>query len=236
MDSVLSVLLSFLRRLRFTGYYIKRFVGRWVLLLAFRGRKLFQVARRRPWPGEPGTSRFRLKPRPTEPSFPCARASTTHSVLGGSAVSREHVVAGSAVPAPVSLHDLEHTPRQTTTATPSASSHMHEPLSPPTDHGSRRGRSSSSIMVVVQDPSTESLSITSSIASDIHEESPQLSPTASSVLSDFYLPEGRFLQMIRSDQIPRYSNAMPILPRSETSYYEVKPLTTVFPYFEEQNP
>ena len=31
MVSVLNVLLSFLRRLRFTGDYIKRFVGRWVL-------------------------------------------------------------------------------------------------------------------------------------------------------------------------------------------------------------
>ncbi|KAI0248226.1 hypothetical protein BJV78DRAFT_1237680 [Lactifluus subvellereus] len=158
MDSVLSVLLSFLRRLRFTGDYIKRVVGRWVLLLAFLGRRSTRSAWLHTWPGEPGT--FRLKPRPAEPSFPCARASTTHSVLGGSAVSRENVVAGSVVPAPVSLH--EHAPRQTTTTTPSAPSYMHEPLSPPTDHGSRRGQSSSSVIVEAQNPSTESFPITSS--------------------------------------------------------------------------
>ncbi|KAI0250654.1 hypothetical protein BJV78DRAFT_1217759, partial [Lactifluus subvellereus] len=201
MDSVLSVLLSFLRRLRFTGYCIKRFVGRWVLLLAFLGRR------------STGPT-FRLKPKPADPSFPCAWASTTHSVLGGSAVSREYVVAGSAVPAPVTAVSLhEHAPRQTTTTTPPASLYMHEPLSPPTDHGSRRGQSSSSVVVGVQNPSTESLPITSStspppltneppaigslttysspvpITSEIHEESSQLYPTASSVISEFYPPE-----------------------------------------------
>ncbi|KAI0250650.1 hypothetical protein BJV78DRAFT_544493 [Lactifluus subvellereus] len=112
---------------------------------------------------------------------------------------------------------------------------MHEPLSPPTDHRSRRGQSSSSVVEEVQNPPTESLPITSSIASGIlvHEEPPQLSPTASSVLPDSYLPEGRFVQSIDSDLIPRYSKGFTI-PRDETSYH-VKPLTTVFPYFEEHS-
>ena len=199
MVSVLNVLLYFLRRLRFTGDYIKRFVGRWVLLLAFIGRRSSTGAWLRTWPGDP-------TPNPAEPSFPCARASTTQSVSDGSAVSREYVVAGCAVPAPVSLQ--EHAPRQTTTITQSASPYGHEPSTSPTDHGSRREQSSSSVVVEVQSPSTESLPITSPIPSYIHEEYPQPSPTASSVISDLDLPEGRILQVIHSEQLPRYSKAI----------------------------
>ncbi|KAI0248228.1 hypothetical protein BJV78DRAFT_826291 [Lactifluus subvellereus] len=141
---------------------------------------------------------------------------------------------------------------------PSPATYTHEPLSPPTDHSSRRRRSSGSVAVNIQNPSTESLASSSSplpltneplaigiptahsspisIAPEIHEGSPQPSPTASSVISEFFLPEGRFLQLIHSDQVPRYLKETTI-PRDETSYY-VKPLTTVFPYFEfeEQNP
>jgi hypothetical protein len=110
---------------------------------------------------------------------------------------------------------------------PSASSYAHEPLSPPTDHSSRRRRSSGSVALNIQTPSTASLaSPTSPLpltneplavdtpathsspvsnASEICEESPQPSPTASSMILDFDLPEGRILQVIHSDQIPRYS-------------------------------
>jgi hypothetical protein len=42
------------------------------------------------------------------------------------------------------------------------------------------------------------------VPADILEDAP-LSPTTSSVISDFYLPEGRFIALIHSDQVPRYS-------------------------------
>jgi hypothetical protein len=50
---------------------------------------------------------------------------------------------------------------------------------------------------------------------------------------DFILPEGRFVQLINSDQISRYAKVATI-PRVET-VYDVKPLTTEFPYFHEPN-
>ena len=106
---------------------------------------------------------------------------------------------------------------------PSASPYTHEPLSPPTDHSSRRRRSSGSVAFNIENPSTASLasspspppltneplvigtpSVPGSPAPEIHDELPQPSPTASSVISDFYLPPGRVLQLIHSDQIPRY--------------------------------
>ena len=83
-----------------------------------------------------------------------------------------------------------------------------------------------SVISNVQNPSTESLQTTSINAREITEEpisvdtsthvshhiSPsdraeaasQNSPTTSSAASVFVLPEGRYLQMINSDQVPRY--------------------------------
>ncbi|KAI0250621.1 hypothetical protein BJV78DRAFT_542695 [Lactifluus subvellereus] len=124
---------------------------------------------------------------------------------------------------------------------PSPSSHT-QPLSPPSDHSSRRRWSSESVDVTIQHPSTESLAPPSSPPSstneplasspvtnapEIHEELSQPRLTAPSVISDLYLPEGRFLQLIHSDQIPRYSKENTI-PRDETPYY-VRRLTTEFP-------
>ena len=112
---------------------------------------------------------------------------------------------------------------------PSASSiYTHQPLSPPTTAVRRRG-SSTSYIVDVQYPSTESLPISSTTNPPISEEplaiepttahplpdSPVVhhhdepvpgSPTSSNAPSmDYYLPEGRFVQLINSDQIPRYT-------------------------------
>jgi hypothetical protein len=42
------------------------------------------------------------------------------------------------------------------------------------------------------------------VPADILEDAP-LSPTTSSVISDFYLPEGRFIHLIHSGQLSRYS-------------------------------
>jgi hypothetical protein len=50
---------------------------------------------------------------------------------------------------------------------------------------------------------------------------------------DLNWPEGRLVQLINSDQIPRYEKNATI-PRVETAY-DVQPLTTEFPYFPEPN-
>jgi hypothetical protein len=104
--------------------------------------------------------------------------------------------------------------------------YTHEPLSPPIDHRSNRRQSTGSVALGVVGPSTDSLPLTSwspppltsesfPIGSPTAHSSPvsvpadildaPLSPTTSSVISDFYLPEGRFIALIHSDQVPRYS-------------------------------
>ena len=106
---------------------------------------------------------------------------------------------------------------------PSASSaYTHEPLSPPINE-IRRRQSSTSFVVDVQFPSTESLPISPSTTNaPVTEEplalesttahsspdSPVIPGTPASSIAetlDYYLPEGRFVQLINSDQIPRYT-------------------------------
>jgi hypothetical protein len=118
-------------------------------------------------------------------------------------------------------------------------------------------RQSSLIVVDIQNPSTESLPISSfamdpstdhsspdSPAVDLHDEPPLGSPTSSDLtLENIILPEGRFVQLINSDQIPRYEKnatmqvGYTILslhtyascrPRMETAF-DVRPLMTEFP-------
>lgn len=104
---------------------------------------------------------------------------------------------------------------------PSPSSYSHEPLSPPLDRHNKK-RSSTSLVFNVQNPSTESLPISSvmnpqplteepfgidsatahSSPVDLHDEGLIHSPTS---CSDHLLPEGRFVQLINSDQVPRYT-------------------------------
>ena len=101
---------------------------------------------------------------------------------------------------------------------PSASTaYTHQPLSPPT-----RTLSSTSYDVDVQNPSTESLSMSPSANNSITEEPLAIEPatTHSSPDSSAHdelvpgsptssnaeqLPEGRFVQLIHSDQVPRYT-------------------------------
>jgi len=130
-------------------------------------------------------------------------------------------------------------------------------LSPSPMDEIRREVSLTSFVVDVQNPSTESLPTslwtTNPIADEpvamesatVHSspDSPVVdqrdgpvpgSPTSSNAATlDYYLPEGRFVQLINSDQIPRYDKDA-VIPRVETSY-DVKPLTTTFPYFPEPN-
>ena len=109
-----------------------------------------------------------------------------------------------------------------------SSTYRHQPLGPPTSNGVRR-RQTSTIMVDVQNPSTESLPTTPLATSpplteeplamesatahsppdspvvDQHDEPVPDSPTSSDAETvDYYLPEGRFVQLFNSDQIPRY--------------------------------
>ena len=114
-----------------------------------------------------------------------------------------------------------------------SSSHTHEPRSPSPTHENRRKYST--IMLDVQNPSTDSLPNSSSInpiqltdepsamdsltahsspdsaAVDLPDERhyEPSSPTSSNHPTlDFFIPEGRFLQLIHSEQVPRYTKAV----------------------------
>jgi len=108
---------------------------------------------------------------------------------------------------------------------PSPSSYTHEPLSPPSIRNNKK-RSSTSLVFNVQNPSTDSLPISSTVnppalteepfaidsatahsspvitPADLHDEGHIRSLTS---LTDYLLPEGRFVQLINSDQVPRYT-------------------------------
>jgi hypothetical protein len=112
------------------------------------------------------------------------------------------------------------------------SSHPHALVNVTGVHG-HLAQSSTSVVVEVENPSTESLprgqsadsptlqeepysigsptlhSSPSSKPSDLPEESSQHTSTAS-LISDFELPDGRFLQMIVSEQIPRYTKKITV--------------------------
>ena len=92
-------------------------------------------------------------------------------------------------------------------------------------HGNCEGQSSTSVVVEIQNPAIDSLPISSSTylpqladepfaidsatfhspPADLHDESSQDSPIISSPTSGYSLPEGRFVQLIHSDQVPRYT-------------------------------
>ncbi|KAH9003499.1 hypothetical protein EDB86DRAFT_2826626 [Lactarius hatsudake] len=119
---------------------------------------------------------------------------------------------------------------------PSATPHTDAQLSPPGISGFRSRRSSTtSVVVEVVNPSTDSLphrfftgepplteepytighlSVVDTL--DLREGLPEHNPatSSSSVTSDFDLPYGRFLQMIHSEQVPRYSKDVTVqVPR-----------------------
>src|SRR6266404_3127144 len=118
---------------------------------------------------------------------------------------------------------------------PSVTSHANAPLSPPSLRGHHRRQSSTSVMIVgVENPSTESLGYsadqppyteephtiglpTSPSAhapearadSPHHSHSPTASSSSLSATSNFDLPPGRLLQLINSEQVPRYTKEIP---------------------------
>jgi hypothetical protein len=148
---------------------------------------------------------------------------------------------------------------------PSVSSYPYGPQSPSPRDEKQRKQSLTSVVFEFQNPSTESLPVSPSInpsqfmekpftvdtgtahsspvtsAADLQDEEHIRSPATS--LPDCFLPEGRSVHLINSDQVPRYTKdvlmqvgsiIIPLQlftsvgrPREETEYY-VKPLTTVF--------
>ena len=114
------------------------------------------------------------------------------------------------------------------------SSHSRPSPSPTGVYGHRRGQSSTSVVVGIENPSTSSLarsqfgdsppspsqpysigsttvhSSPASKHSDLPEESPQLNLRAGSSIFDFDLPDGRFLQLIISEQVPRYTKTVTV--------------------------
>ncbi|KAH8987914.1 hypothetical protein EDB92DRAFT_1104548 [Lactarius akahatsu] len=138
---------------------------------------------------------------------------------------------------------------------PSVTSHGHTQPSSPSIRGQDRRDSSTSVVVGVVNPSTDSLPAPPRILTDgpplteepytidsptdhlsvpdtldLREELLQYSPTSSSssATSDFDPPAGRSLQLITPEQVPRYTKDVTV-PR-ESTYYEIPPLTRTFPH------
>ena len=110
---------------------------------------------------------------------------------------------------------------------PPVSSYPHEPQSPPAMDEKHGKQSPTSVVFEFQNPSTESLPLSPltnppqlieepfaidtatahsspvTAAADLQDGEPTRSPSAS--LPDYFLPEGRSVQLINSDQVPRYS-------------------------------
>ncbi|KAH9003371.1 hypothetical protein EDB86DRAFT_2891724 [Lactarius hatsudake] len=111
------------------------------------------------------------------------------------------------------------------------SPHPHASPSPTGVPGHRRGQPSASVAVRIENPSTESLHRSHVVNSPpLPEESSQSILTATPSISDFDLPPGRFLQLIVSEQIPRYTKNVTV----QRKHYDIGPLTTIFPHVPKQ--
>ena len=116
---------------------------------------------------------------------------------------------------------------------PGSSSYIHQPPSPPSVNRIHSRQSTTSIVVNIQNPSSDSLSVSPSSYSpkyspeiteepldidsddylspgspavDLHDESyPGLPTSFNPATLDYFIPDGRFVQLINSDQIPRYT-------------------------------
>ncbi len=139
--------------------------------------------------------------------------------------------------------------RNSSTNASSVASHAHAPLSPPSIRGDRRRQSSMSVVAGVQNPSIDPLPLSPSTdrppltekpyivgspsghsspvsgVLDPREGSPQRTPTTSPspATSNFDLPDGRFLQLINSEQVPRYSKDVTV--QVEYIITTIKPLS-----------
>ena len=136
-----------------------------------------------------GPDLSRSRERPTRPNTPLSRPHTPHDP------SRLEIITTN-LPSPA----LENDTLSPVVPPSSSSAYSHGPLSPPPMNEIPWRRSSSSFVanVDVWNPSTESLPI------NPHDELVPGSPTSSDA-EILDLPEGRFVQLINSDQIPRYT-------------------------------
>jgi hypothetical protein len=119
-------------------------------------------------------------------------------------------------PSPTYRQDITHSDSRlviTTTYVHSHPGHPHDaddgrsPVVPPSSSSSIQGPSTDSLPTNLTEESMAMDSAHSSpfySAMDRSETASQHSTIASSATSEFFLPEGRFLQMIHSEQIPRY--------------------------------
>jgi hypothetical protein len=167
--------------------------------------RLDQPSRRATYPlvgrgSDPARDPARSRERPTRPSTPATRP---HTPIHSTHPPRLEII--TALPSTHGDGDGNVNP----VVQPSASSsYTHEPLSAPPMSEIRR-RQSSTIVVDIQNPSTESLPISFSTNPPQITDEPLAmdsfdSPTSSNDTLDNFVPEGRFVQLINSDQIPRY--------------------------------
>ena len=164
-----------------------------------------------------GPDPSRSRERPSRPNTPSSRPHTPSNPPHLEIITSN---------LPSAAHE---TGRVSPSVPPSASSaYTDQPPSPATSNEARRRRSSTSLVVDVQTPSTETLSITSSTTDqpitdepfavesatapshdsavvDQQDEAVPGLPTSSDAPSSDPLPPGRFLQLINSDQVPRYT-------------------------------
>ena len=176
---------------------------------------------------DPARDPSRSRERPTRPSTPATRPHTpTHWHPPRLEISTASPSTHAALP---SIHAGDG-PNPVVQPSPS-SPYAHGPRSPPPMSETRRRQSSTiDVDIRLQNPSTESLSIFSSAnppqitdepftmdkivhsssdspAVNLRDEPAPGSPTSSNypTSEDLNLPEGRFLQLINSDQVPRYT-------------------------------
>jgi hypothetical protein len=126
---------------------------------------------------------------------------------------------------------------------PPVSSYSSEPQNPtPTDENHRK-QSSTSVVFEFQNPSTDSFPISPSTSPPQFTEEPFTVDTATAQSSpvtakadlqdeesicshatsppDLFLPEGRFVQLINSDQVPRYSKNITMQVEYKSFYYTI---------------
>ncbi|KAH9989672.1 hypothetical protein BJV77DRAFT_1069397 [Russula vinacea] len=181
------------------------------------------------WPGPSAVQGATISAiHPHNPSHTPTRSHTpTHPTHPPTLVSNYYV--------PTSTHDDA---KSIPSFSPQARipSYTHEPLSPPPMSEVRR-RQSSTIIVDIQNPSTDSLAMSppanppqitdepftldsstvhsspDTPAVDLHDEPSLGSPTSSNHPAfDYFLPEGRIVQLINADQIPRYTKNATMQP------------------------
>ncbi|KAI9438686.1 hypothetical protein H4582DRAFT_190509 [Lactarius indigo] len=114
---------------------------------------------------------------------------------------------------------------------PSATPHADTQLGPPSIPGFRSRRSSTTSAVVeVESPSTDSPSPRFFTDRPLPEEPYNIEHFP--VVDTLDLPDGRFVQLINSEQVPRYTKEITV-PHRRT-YFEIPPMTTTFLYFPEK--